>query len=69
MVLAMMCDPRVKHLLTSGHQQLVSLRIVPNMYRLIALGRRIAVVGNQRGAFAILLCLGAKGTTLFQELL
>ena len=29
MVLAMMCDPRVKHLLTSEHQ-LVSLRIVPN---------------------------------------
>ena len=29
MVLAMMCDPRVKHHLTSGHQ-LVSLRIVPN---------------------------------------
>lgn len=29
MVLAMMCDPRVKHHMTSGHQ-LVSLRIVPN---------------------------------------
>ena len=29
MVLAMMCDPRVKRLLTSGHQ-LVSLRIVSN---------------------------------------